>query len=181
MNKKQKKTLNLTLGGVGLVIAASLLTIGGFRLFKQTADKDDVVLKKQLHIELNEKFFKDVKETTEAGTGGNYQLLTYTVPKKDYEIKISNYVGTDETPFDFKTALKFNSGPTCGSITITNLEGFIIEFSGKNAKYETVKESHQLVYEEGSNETASKSIFENTGSSAITTITKIESFTIYGK
>lgn len=181
MNKKQKTTAKLTAGGIGLVVLSALLIVGGIRLFSHDK-KGDKVLEKLLHIEFNADFFKDCKETSETRSEQPYQVLTYTVPKTDYVVEISNYNPT-ETPFDFETSLTFNNGPTVPQIRITNMDAMLIEFAGENAKKEVVETNRLLDVEEstladGTKKT--KSIYNHLAGDDLDEITKLQSFTIYG-
>ncbi len=181
MNKKQKTTAKLTAGGIGLVVLSALLTVGGIRLFSHDK-KGDKVLDEVLHIEFNADFFENCKESSETLNGQPYQLLTYTVPKTDYVIEISNCNPT-ETPFDFETSLKFNGGPQYATLRIANLDAKLIEFSGENAKKEVVEEMRVMKVESTTLADGTKklkSIYSYDASNTLTEITKLQSFTIYG-
>lgn len=83
MNKKQKNKLKLGFGGAGLVIAASLLTIGGIRLFKQTANKDAMVLNKLYEVKIDDTYFKEAVRSTKSvsvdSATKKWEILTYTL------------------------------------------------------------------------------------------------------
>lgn len=181
MNKKQKTTVKLTAGGIALVVLSAALTVGGIRLFSH--EKGDKVLEKLLHIEFNDDFFKNCKETTVQNDdeGGVMQVLTYTIPKTDYEIQISN----DNTgEFDFKKSLNFNVNQACtATITISNIDAIIIEFSGENTKKEIVEENRSMIVEEtklADGTQKYKSTYSASPKNSLVEIVKLQSFTIYG-
>ncbi len=182
MKKQQKQKLTLTAGGIGLVVVASLLTIGGIRLFGQTAKKDDKILNKLVHVELDDAFFKYAKRTTNNESGRNHEIFTYSIPDTDYDVIISSAVGSGETTYSFEKDLMLQGDAGYGSITITNLQGSIIEFFGTDNRNNDAKEIFSLSYSDEKELGYEKptSYFTKTPQNAFKNIEKIMSFTIYG-
>ncbi len=163
MKKKQKQKLGLTAGGVGLAVLASLLTIGGIRLFGgQIAEKNDMLLKELVHIDFDSDFFDNAKITDSVQKigGDNLTLRTYsyTIPDSDYDVKVvtSYSLASIETIHDFEKELVFYYLGSGGYIEITNVKPVLYSverLDNRNNIFVTSKADH--VFHEQENNSAS--------------------------
>ncbi len=185
--KKKNETKLKTLGaGLAIAIATTGIVLGCVRLFgvpQKLIGKHEMLLKELCHVELDADFFKNAKETTEQVSGADAQIFTYSIPKTDYDVIISNYAGTTDAPFDFEKSLCFNNGASKGSIKITNLKGVIIEFEGLDKNNEKVKESRNLMFTDAKPQSGinlPQSYYEYDTSNPFVDLLQITAISIYG-
>ncbi len=125
--KKQNKTKNV-LGGIGLVLVASALTLGGVKLTQRNNMYLDLLLK----VELNEDFFKDAEKGTETINDDEY--VTYSL----------EYVKNSKIKYEVKLVVEDDFWTDCSSqclgsdayIQVTNLNATICEVNGYDSDEE---------------------------------------------
>lgn len=96
-NKKQNKTKSV-LGGIGLVVLASALTLGGVHLFNNKADNEKIELTKLISVNMNTLANK-ATITNRVVSSSDYKVedIVYEEDKLDYKLSITNYLVSPST------------------------------------------------------------------------------------
>lgn len=173
MKKRKNKKAKSILGGIGLVLATALVTLGGIRLFS----RNDKNLKQLIKVNLDEDFFKEAKEGTESISELTYQTFTKEIKKNSkttYEFKLVVYSGASK---DFAKELKLDASATGAYVQVTNLKATLCEINGLDSKENEIIDTYLVDYTE---ETKTEKAYSKVTLNPTGNISEYQSISFYG-
>lgn len=141
--KKQSKEKRV-LGGIGLVLITSALTLGVVHLFNNNNTNDNIILTKLVSVDTNTLVNKGTQAFDSSANAGR-EVITYSNEEEDYSFKLINCykkVVSDDTSFEFSDYYNFsyfNAGVSPSISLYSNNDSIsIVTIKGIDINYEDI-------------------------------------------